>query len=270
MTITLTKPIRIGGVEVSGTQTYAADVEADLIQRGFAVPIPMPREASVRVLEFDGFYPSLLPSLVTSSTAAQSGNVVTVTATAHGIPATTFDGWRVWYPGSPTIAAGWYADFLYLTANTFSFTNPISQSVASESVNAGAAVTGYVEIARLNLPGKSIGKNGKATATVMRTGDTTAATKTVRQVLGGSTINGHAPSTSTAAGTYQYSWSNLNSEAKQRGAQSADFIAIAPTAFYATTIDTALDQIVSLTGAVSAAGGYLGIADAELEITYKP
>ena len=63
MTITLTKPIRIGGVEVSGTQTYAADVEADLIQRGFAVPIPMPREASVRVLEFDGFYPSLLPAL---------------------------------------------------------------------------------------------------------------------------------------------------------------------------------------------------------------
>jgi len=39
MTITLTKPIRVGGVEVSGTQTYAADVEADLVARGFATAV---------------------------------------------------------------------------------------------------------------------------------------------------------------------------------------------------------------------------------------
>ena len=39
MTIILTKPVRVGGVELAAatTQTFAADVEADLVARGSAV-----------------------------------------------------------------------------------------------------------------------------------------------------------------------------------------------------------------------------------------
>ncbi|MBK8113423.1 MAG: hypothetical protein IPK44_02250 [Candidatus Accumulibacter sp.] len=38
MTIILTKPVRVGGVELAAatTQTFAADVEADLVARGCA------------------------------------------------------------------------------------------------------------------------------------------------------------------------------------------------------------------------------------------
>ena len=41
MTIILTKPVRVGGVELAAatTQTFAADVEADLISRGAATPV---------------------------------------------------------------------------------------------------------------------------------------------------------------------------------------------------------------------------------------
>ena len=40
MTIILTKPVRVGGVELAAatTQTLAADVEADLIARGWQSP----------------------------------------------------------------------------------------------------------------------------------------------------------------------------------------------------------------------------------------
>ena len=53
MTITLTKPIRVGGVEVSGTQTYAADVEADLVAQGKAVWVSKPGQRTDLTLHAD-------------------------------------------------------------------------------------------------------------------------------------------------------------------------------------------------------------------------
>ncbi len=195
---------------------------------------------------------------------------VTVTATAHGIPATTYDGWKVWYPGSTNIAAGWYSGFLYLTANTFSFTASDSKTVASESVNGGAIVTAYVEFYRLTLPGGTLGKNGRATMNVFKFPDTTAATKQQQIQFGGSVISRHIAATAAASGMFRYTFSNVNSEAKQRGSQAQDGAgSIAPTAIYALTIDSSQDQAVSLQASISAASGFYAIQYADLEVKYN-
>lgn len=223
----------------------------------------------VQIFEFEDMCPKILPSLVAGATAAQAGSTVTVTATAHGIPATTYDGWKVWYPGSTNIAAGWYPDFLYLTANTFSFTASDSKTVASESVNGGAAVTAYVEFYKLTLPGGTLGKNGRATATIFRFPDNTAATKGQRLYFGESVISSHIAVTTTGAGLYRYSFSNAGSEAKQRGSRFQDSYAIADTTIWTAAIDSSQDQVVSLQASISAASGFFAIQYADLEVKYN-
>ena len=53
------------------------------------------------ILKFPGFRRSLLASLVASSTASRTSDIVTITATAHGIPTgATYVGFRFFYPGS--------------------------------------------------------------------------------------------------------------------------------------------------------------------------
>ena len=91
MTITLTKPVRVGGVELAAatTQTFAADVEADLVTRGFATPAGLKpgvlpvcanhlaeHEAIGFPLEFPNFRPTLLASLVAGATATRVGLTV--------------------------------------------------------------------------------------------------------------------------------------------------------------------------------------------------
>lgn len=78
------------------------------------------------VVKFPDFRKSLLASLVVSSTAARTSDIVTVTATAHGITTgTTYVGFRFFYPGSPSLAAGWYDSIVSIPdANTITFNAP--------------------------------------------------------------------------------------------------------------------------------------------------
>lgn len=224
----------------------------------------------VQIFEFEDMVPKICPSLVAGATAAQSGSTVTVTATAHGIPATTYNDWKVWYPGSTNIAAGWYSNFAYLSANTFSFTASDSKTVASESVNGGAAVTSYVEFYRLTLPGGTLGKNGRATANIFKFPDTTANTKRQRVYFGGSIVAANIAVTAAASGMFRYTFNNMNSEAKQRGSQGQDGAgSVDPTAVYAATIDSSQDQVVSIQANNSAGGGFFAIQYADLEVKYN-
>jgi len=215
-------------------------------------------------LSFDDMVPKILPSLVNGSTAVQSGSTVTVTATAHGIPATIYDGWKVWYPGSTNIPAGWYSDFLYLTANTFSFTAADSKTVASESVNGGAFVSAYVELYRTTVPGNSMGKNGSLSCRVLRGGDTTAGNKTLRTHFGGSVLNVHSVSTSPMV-VLRYPAFNMNSETKQRFMISPE-TTVSASNLNNATVDTTQDQSYYLTAAVANASQFFAIQYAELEV----
>lgn len=214
-------------------------------------------------LSFDDMVPKIFPSLVAGTTAVQSGSTVTVTATAHGIPATTYDGWKVWYPGSTNIPAGWYSDFQYLTVNTFSFTAADNKTVASESVNGGSYVSAYTEIVKTIIPGNSMGKDGRITCRILRGGDTTSGNKQMRTNLGGTVFNSHATGTSPAV-MATYSIFNMNSEAKQRCLTVADGTVTATIS--SGTVDTTQDQVFSITVALVNASQFFTMYYAELEV----
>ena len=115
----------------------------------------------------------LLASLVAGSTATRAGLVVTVTATAHGIPPTTFDGCDFFFPGCPSLASGWYKNFLYLTANSLQFALPdgaLGVDFTSESINSGNAFIGRVEGCSLTLPGSSLQSGSRIRLSSFRQG----------------------------------------------------------------------------------------------------
>jgi len=92
-------------------------------------------------IPFPDFAPRLLASLVASSTAECTSGVVTVTATSHGIPASNLDGAEFYFPGSASLAAGWYASFYRSSADVVTFSAPGVPDFTSESVNGGSAFT---------------------------------------------------------------------------------------------------------------------------------
>ncbi len=223
------------------------------------------RAAIPYILSFPGFSPTVLASFIAGATATQSGNTVTVTATAHGIVGSAAkNGYRIYYPGSPSIPAGWYGSFAWVDANTITFTNPASQTVASESVNGGLAYTATTTVCSLTLPASSMGPNGRITLASLHAGDATAGAKFLRLVLGGTILSG------ISMGALPSWWSrqtvvNVGGEAKQLSPTNADGVT-SGSALTTGTVNTALDQTVSVTVTLGAASLWVSMDSAELEV----
>ncbi len=103
-------------------------IDKDMVPRGV---IPKRRGMSLSrslamegIFPFPNFSPRIIPALVVSSTAACTSKVVTISATSHGIPATLFDGYEVYYPGSPSLSAGWYGSLSRTSADALTFSAP--------------------------------------------------------------------------------------------------------------------------------------------------
>jgi hypothetical protein len=136
------------------------------------------------------FVRSIVASLVASTTAARASNVVTITATAHGVP-TTYNGFRFYYPGSPTLAAGWVDNITVADANTITFPS-IGANFSSESVNAGAAYVTATNISTpFMIPAGMVTDSSQGKIILSTTSSNTAATKTIRPFLG---VTGFGPS----------------------------------------------------------------------------
>ncbi len=181
MTVSLGNGVDIGNIVTSETNPVTGRIEI----LSFETDI----DAICRVVRSPDFWPSILGSLVSGATYGQSGNTVTVTATAHGLP-TTKNGYRIFWPGSAAIPVGWYFGFQYVDANTYTFQNPVSQSVA-----AATAITGTLPITTGDqvcivdtLPGQSVGKFGQITLAFVRSGDTTSGNKTLRPQINTTTL----------------------------------------------------------------------------------
>ena len=100
----------------NGIRFVCFDVDKSPYWLPFGVPISF---------KFDGFTTGrFVASLVAGSTATRVGLLVTVTATAHGIPSGTYDGSYFFFPGCPSLAAGWYSGFLVVSANAVQFYLP--------------------------------------------------------------------------------------------------------------------------------------------------
>jgi len=139
------------------------------------------------VLSQSSFQRCLVASLVASTTAARTSNVVTVTATAHGIPS-IYNGFRFYYPGSAGLAAGWVDNITVVDANTITFPS-VGADFTSQSVNAAAAYTTATNIpGGILIPAGMMSDSSSIRLTAHIASINTAATKTVRPFLGANAI----------------------------------------------------------------------------------
>ena len=209
-------------------------------------------------IPFTNFAPRLLASLVASSTAACTSGVVTVTATSHGLPATSFDGFGFYYPGSPSLAAGFYESFSRTGANTITFAAPLSPGFGSESVNAGAAFTAEVTLASVDIGANAIVPPSMVSVRAMRIGDGGASTKTLRLKIGGTAMATNAL-TATSNGAVEMAFSALSSN-KQIAHGGSGLVGSTSSSQVFGAVDLTAATTISLTGQISAAGGYMMIS----------
>ena len=132
------------------------------------------------------FKPSIVLTLSAAATYDQSGNTVTVTSVGHGgINRLSPTGIRVFWPGSAAVPAGWYEGYTYITADSFSFTNPVAQTVAPGAAITGSAKSAYIPIAAFSFPQSLAYEGAMITHEGMYFCDATAAVKILRTRLGG-------------------------------------------------------------------------------------
>lgn len=206
----------------------------------------------------------LLASLVASSTASRTAGVVTVTATGHGVTTgTTYVGFRFYYPGSPSLVAGWYDSISTIPdANTITFSSN-GPDFASESINSGAAWTTITDVTSVIIPGGTLRDQSRVAVNVMRSGDTSAISKGLYLNFGGTLINYWGLGVAfSATGKMVFS---CFGPSVLRGVQSADGTGSGSSPLTVNK-STTVDQVVTLRGGLSAAPGFLVIYSALVEI----
>lgn len=219
--------------------------------------------AIYRPAPFPDFAPRLLASLVASSTAACTSGVVTVTATAHGIPAALFDGYQFYYPGSPSLAAGWYGGLSRTGVNDLTFLAPASADFGSESVNAGAIVSSEVTFCSVDLPANAIQTGDIVSVRTFRHGDAISSLKILRVRLGGTNIAQHNISTSAVNGITSITFAATQAN-KQDGIATIEGLLSATR--QQGNLDTSTSLALALTGQLAVAAQYLAIAAAKIRI----
>ena len=257
-------------------QSYSLDTEIakSLLQAGYASvvdPVVFDDDSLSQgrviatCLRFPGFKPSLLASLAASSTASRTANVVTVSATGHGITTgTMYVGFRFYYPGSTNLTAGWYDSILSVPdANSLTFT-ATGPDFAAESINSGSAWTTATDIASTTIQGGTLKDQSKVRANLFRDGSTTGGIKTITLAFGGSVVNQHnLTTTPRLESVMMFRCIGLN---KQIGSGSGSEGIPTGTAMLSITKDVMVDQIVAIRGTLSAASEFIAIFGAYLEI----
>lgn len=200
----------------------------------------------------------MVPSLAAANAATytQSGTTITVTSTSHTLT-NARDGADVYLAIADGLAtAGWYSNFTYVNANSFTCTSTISQTT-SGTVNSNTSATTITPLSYV-LPGGSMGPNGvlEVWTLVSMTGSTN--TKTINSLLGSSNIKNIAHAGSVVGSSERRLVSNRNNQAKQALTNVNIYEAIGGTtsAMTTLTIDTAVNQTISHKLTVAAANEF--------------
>ena len=205
----------------------------------------------------------LLASLVASSTASRSNGVVTITATAHGITTgSTFVGYRFYYPGSSSLAAGLYDSILSIPdANTITF-SAAGADFSSESINSGAAWTSATDLTTMTIKGNLLKDLTRLVIRLGKIGSTGGGSKTVTELFGGSTLGAQtvtsSPISDTSTGFRCYGTNKQLAHSYSDGTGG--------TLYQTLTKDITVDQPLTIRGTISAAGEFLALIGAIVEI----
>ena len=208
----------------------------------------------------------LLASLVANSTASRTNNVVTVAATGHGITTgSTYVGFRFYYPGSSSLAAGLYDSILTIPdANTITF-SATGADFSSESINSAAAWTTATDLISTTISGNTVRDGSRVALRSIRDGGTGAINKTLAVTYGGSVATSHIVSSSPRVdGALSF---HCRGSAKQVGMGNAIEGNSSGTGMIVLTKDITADQAITVRGTVAAASDFLALWDAFMEIT---
>jgi hypothetical protein len=216
------------------------------------------------VVKFPGFRKSLLASLVANSTASRTSDIVTVTATAHGIPTgTTYVGFRFFYPGSAGLTAGWYDSIVSIPdANTITFNAP-GANFGSQSVNGAAAYTTLTSVSAFSIAAGFLKPFSRITFVYFRSGDTTATTKNIRNIINGSQV-GLSGATTAPNGTHRVTVALEGGFMMSAAAQDQTL----STSFPIGALDPLVDNTFGFSASLSAAGAFVAIHNASMEIIH--
>lgn len=216
------------------------------------------------VVKFPGFRKSLLASLAASGNqASRTSNIVTIAATAHGIPtSSTYVGFRFFYPGSASLAAGWYDSITDVQTNTISFNAP-GANFGSENVNGGVAYTTLTSVSAFSIAAGFLKSFSKITFVYFRSGDTTATTKNIRNIINGSQV-GLSSATTAPNGTHRVTVALEGGFMMSAASQDQTL----STSFPIGALDPLVDNTFGFSASLSAAGAFVAIHNASMEIIH--
>ena len=304
MTITLTKPIRVGGVEVSGTQTYAADVEADLVARGCATPanlapgVSAPGANHIADHKDMGGIPrqvfvSGTPFVIPAGDGAAVGLQFTGSAGAFTLSAAILSnlwnalkGCWIYMPanfGGSSYSAGWYwavfssdtAGILYSDTYTSGTPKrPASPTVFPTNLTGWLTTTtseitgptGFV------LPGGSLGKDGNLKAHFRLAGNVTGS-KNFKAYFGATQICAIGSVTTNPDSECLISIKNQGSESLQLLSRQLPNPGVGQVAASFLTneyaaIDTVVDQTLSISLQISTTSVCAVLLHSDITCTY--
>ena len=306
MTITLTKPIRVGGVELAAatTQTFAADVEADLISRGAATPVFLaPGEVAPgdnhisEHRQLGGVANQIAaigtPFVILPGDGAAVGMFFTGTAGAFTLSAAILtNAWNAlkgawcYLPanfGGKTYPAGWYwavfssdtAGILYNNVYSSGATNrpatltPFADNLAGWVTQTTSEVTGPTGLA---YKGGSMGPSGILKIHIRAIGNTTA-NKVFKAYLDSAAIMTLSPITTLPNFESLTSVSNQGSESLQIISRNVALsgVGAAGGSFVAgevSAINTAADANLSFSLQISTTAACAILLHADVSVTY--
>lgn len=192
------------------------------------------------------------------ATFAQAGNVVTVTTTAHNVPATVHNGFRIYSPGFATatvgalLPAGIYDNFQRTGATTYTFEVPAAYAVPTTQT--GTMTTGVLTEITLDdltytVPAGALGIAGKLRATAAIACNNSAGAKVLNIKLDTAVISTVSVTTAIFGEVPRDILYNNNNAARQNRQSTGT----------ASTIDTAVAKNIVTTVTLAALQDYIAV-----------
>jgi len=207
----------------------------------------------------------IVPSLITgdAATYSQTGTTITVTSTAHTITAAV-DGCNVYLvSGTGSLVTGWFTNFIYVDANSFTCTSTISQSISGTLLTNLSNIT--VDDVTTSVKGNLMGRNGCIEILASSIHNNNASQKKLGIMLG-STLMNTLFTTSVSASIWRR-FDNCNSTSNQKGwIVGTTNAGASPTGMGLFTIDTSADQDFKIYLGNAAASCYSALVNVEARI----
>ncbi len=213
----------------------------------------------------------IVPSLITGNAAtySQTLTTITVTSTAHNIPATVHNGKNVYLAmgtaaTGATIPAGWFTNFTYVDANTFTCTSTVSQT-GTGAVNTNIAQTTVTDLS-ISVPGGMIGANGSLRMYGIFSYNNNANSKTLRSIYGG-TIWSSMQVSATVSAFFDKVFYNRGVENKQVSPTAGAYgVGSNSGAVNYTAIDSSAAQTMTHTLQCAVASDYIALELMVIEV----